>query len=485
MLLIHCVRVACKRETTHVYVMSKREGLMKKRKTWIILIVVALLLAAGGGYVAYRYSALTDEPLEPTLQTATVTQGDIVITAEGSGELVPAAEQELVFHTNGVLDEVLVEVGDQVQEDDVLARLETDNLERAVAEAEVEVELAQIDLADVRDGPGDAELANASAALRDAQVELVLAQDAHENTLDSNLDAIVDSRKVEFDWWVGYYQTQKAKYEEGHLSQADHDWAMNAMISAQGQWNKAVNDALAEQVQIENRVTQAQNAVHQAWEYLQLLESEPLTDTLTRAELAADQALLAREKALANLEAAQLYAPFDGTVMEVAATVGKQVGANTSILTLADLAEPLVRFWVEEADMSNVAVGNGVNIVFEAFPDTVFIGEIVRVGPVLVTVDNTPAVQSWASFPSSSQEADLLSGMTAEVEIIAAEARNALLVPVEALREVSPGQYTIFVVRPDGELEMRPVQVGLMDFTNAEILDGLELGEVVSLGEAE
>ncbi|MBE9471118.1 MAG: hypothetical protein IMY75_03280, partial [Chloroflexi bacterium] len=82
---------------------------MKKRRTWIILIIV-LLLAAGGGYVAYtRYFALalTEEPQEPTLQTATVYRGDIVLTADGSGNLLPASELELAFQTSGVLAEVL------------------------------------------------------------------------------------------------------------------------------------------------------------------------------------------------------------------------------------------------------------------------------------------------------------------------------------------------------------------------------------------
>jgi len=461
---------------------------MKKRRTWLVLIV-ALLLAAGTGYVAYvRYfspASLAEEPPEPTLETATVYQGDIVITAEGSGNLVPATEMVLVFHTSGVLDEVSVEVGDQVQEDDILARLETDKLERAVAEADVKVQLAQLELADVHDGPSDAELANARAALRDAQVELELAQDAYENTFDSNRDTAVDRAKVNFDWYVGYYQEKKSEYEERHLSQSDHDHAMNAMISAEGRLDTAINQALAEEAQAENRVDQAQNAVHQAWESLQLLQSEPITDTLVRAELEVDQALMAREKALANLEAAQLYAPFDGTVMDVAATVGEQVGTNTSILTLAGLEEPLVRFWVEETDFNSVAVGNPVNVVFEALPDDTFAGEIVRVDPVLVTVDGTPAVQAWAHLDLSSQDVNLLSGMTVEVEIVAAEARNVLLVPVEALREMSPGQYAVFVVRLDGELEMHSVVVGLMDFTNAEILDGLELGDVVSVGEAQ
>jgi hypothetical protein len=115
---------------------------MRKRRIWIS-VVVALLLAAGGGYVAYNRffspSSLAEEPTEPTLETATVTQGDIIITVDGSGELVPVTEQGLTFRTNGVLAEILVEVGDQVQEDEVLARLETDQLERAVAEAEVEL----------------------------------------------------------------------------------------------------------------------------------------------------------------------------------------------------------------------------------------------------------------------------------------------------------------------------------------------------------
>ncbi len=471
---------------------------MGKRKTWLISLAV-LLVIAGVGYVVYtRFVAsasLAEEPPEPTLETATVTRGDIVITADGSGELVPATELELTFRTSGVLADVLVVVGDQVQEGDVLARLETDKLERAVAEADVELELARLELVDVQEGASDAELADAQAALRDAQVDLTLAHTTYQSTFDSNQDAIVDSRKADYDWAVSYYQKQKSKYEDGHLSQADHDWAMAAMIAAEGRWQAAINQARAEEVQAANRVAQAQNSVYQAQEALELLESDPLTDTLTQATLAVDEALLAREEALANLEAAQLTAPFDGVVMDVvstagvvmgvAATSGEQVGTSTPIVTLADLQEPLLLFWVEESDMSSVVVGNPVNIVFEALFEDTFRGEIVRVDPVLVTVDGTSAVQAWASLDLSTQEVNLFSGMTADVEVVAAEARGALLVPVEALRETSPGQSMVFVVTPDGELEMRAVVVGLMDPVNAEVLGGLELGDIVSVGEAQ
>jgi multidrug efflux pump subunit AcrA (membrane-fusion protein) len=105
------------------------------------------------------------------------------------------------------------------------------------------------------------------------------------------------------------------------------------------------------------------------------------------------------------------------------------------------------------------------------------------VDPVLVTVDGTSAVQAVARLDPAMRLASTLVGMTAEVEVIAAEARDVLLVPVEALRELPSGQFGVFIVKAGGELELRPVAVGLDDFVNAEILSGLELGDTVSLGE--
>ena len=80
---------------------------------------------------------------------------------------------------------------------------------------------------------------------------------------------------------------------------------------------------------------------------------------------------------------------------------------------------------------------------------------------------------------------DLPAGLTASVDVIGGKAENALLVPVEALRELGAGEYAVFVVNDDGSLEMRPVEVGLMDYSNAEIISGLELGEQVSTGTVE
>jgi multidrug efflux pump subunit AcrA (membrane-fusion protein) len=72
-------------------------------------------------------------------------------------------------------------------------------------------------------------------------------------------------------------------------------------------------------------------------------------------------------------------------------------------------------------------------------------------------------------------------GLNATVEVIGGQTQNAVLVPVEALRELSEGQYALFVME-DSEPKLRTVEVGLMDFTFAEILSGVAEGEVVTTG---
>ncbi len=447
----------------------------------IAIIVVALI---GSGYLAYTRTrgAQAQEPDEPALHTATVTRGNIVLTAGGSGELVPARELDLSFRTGGYLAEVLVETGDGVAEGDLLASLTTDELEQALAEAELELRIAQLELAEVRDGPSEVALVAAETRLRNAQLQLTGAYNAYQETAEATEDRTVEAAKESFDWWVGYYQAQKAKYEEGKISQADHDWAMAAMIKADEAWQRAINEAHIRRIRVGETLREAQEGVAQTQADLELLRSQPLTDTLMEAEMNVDEALLAREQALGDLEAANLRAPFHGTVMGVAVEAGARVGMNTTILTLAKMEEPQLRFWLEELDMSRVAVGNQVNVIFEALPDYAFTAVVVRVDPVLVTVGGTQAVRAQARLELGDHEVPLLSGMTAEVEVIGAEARNVLLVPVEALKETPDGSFLVTLVKPDGELEECEVEVGLRDPLYAEILSGLQLGDIVVIG---
>ena len=460
---------------------------MPNRRTLIILAVI--LVAAVAGFVYYRQQgrSVQAEQTQSAVQTAVVERGDVVLSADGSGELIPGTEVELAFPTGGTLTELLVQAGDEVQAGDVLARVDNADAQTALLSAQLQLLKAQQDLASaqtqlqkVKEGPSEADLLAAQTALASAQ-------EAYDALLNGPDAREVEKTKLSLDSAKNsLWSTQLRRDATCGQPQGDCDQAQISVLNAE----MSVRRAEMELEELMEPATEAELAaakakVAQAEEALEDLQSAPTEDDIAAAELQLEQAKLSLTQAEAALKAAQeeleqttLVAPISGTVMAVNAKVGDKV-ASTAIITLADMASPQVRFWVEEADLNSVAPGNAVSIVFEAFSDYSFSGKILNVEPALTTVGNTPAVQALASVDLTTRPVKLLSGMNAEVEVIAAEARNALLVPVGALRELATDQYGVFVVKADGEIELRAVQVGLKDYVNAQILSGLQEGEVV------
>ncbi len=75
--------------------------------------------------------------------------------------------------------------------------------------------------------------------------------------------------------------------------------------------------------------------------------------------------------------------------------------------------------------------------------------------------------------------------MTAQVYIVLAEAKNALVIPSTALGEKDKqGLYAVRVLDERGEAHPRKVKVGLNNKTNVQILSGLKEGEKVVIGDA-
>ncbi len=248
----------------------------------------------------------------------------------------------------------------------------------------------------------------------------------------------------------------------------------------------------------QSNVLAAELALQAAKEGPTAEEIDAAQTAVRQAEIGYQTALLNREKdqkiglaeAQLALEAAQkavdeteLVAPIDGTIMAIAADVG-EMAPSGSLITIADLERPLLEVYLDETDQDKVQVGYEVDIVFDALPDETFTGTVTQVDPQLSTVNNVTTVRALVTLAESSfaKPQSLPVGMNAAVEIIGGRAQNALLVPVEALREVSAGQYAVFVVNAAGEPELRFVEVGLMDYSFAEILSGLEMGETVTTG---
>lgn len=422
------------------------------RYKWLLVLTIAVTALTGCSRQEKMPDAgaptRTASAPQPTLPPAPA--GETIV---GDGQLESPYPGLPLGFGGGASGRVLtftVQAGDVVQAGDLLAALDDTGLQRAVDEAQtdldraavnreqtiaqtdVNVRLAQLDLADVREGPSDAELAAAQATVRDARIELEVAQHSYSSTLNSAYDAAVRARKIEFDWYVGYYQRKKAEYEEGHLSQSDHDHAMNAMISAEGRLNEAIDEAHIEEIQAENRVDQAHSTLFQAWKDLELLQSSPLTETLVRAELAVDQALIEREKARADLveaertlaqaqqalDHAQLVAPWAAIVLSVDVAPGADVGAGTPIVTLLDVGDGL-RFVTKNLSEQHIAAvypGQRAIVTLRTFPEMELEGVVEAVVPQVEENVETDA-RFTVRVRLAPSDLRLLPGLTGRVEI--------------------------------------------------------------------
>ncbi len=206
-------------------------------------------------------------------------------------------------------------------------------------------------------------------------------------------------------------------------------------------------------------------------------------DNATGAGLnALNQARIALQNAQNNLDATKLVSSISGTVMSISNQVGETVGGST-FMTIADLSKAHLQIYMDQSDWNNVQVGYTANVTFDALPEQVFTGKVTQVSPQLVTIQGNSVVEGVVELDQN-QAAGTLKlplGVGGSVDVIAAQANNVVLVPVQALHQLAPGSYAVFVMT-NGKPVLRIVTVGIQDFTFAEIKSGLKAGEVVSTG---
>jgi HlyD family secretion protein len=460
--------------------------MLKSKRIWILIIVI-VLLAGGGGYYYYSSNLRTTNRATgtqtPAMQTAVARRGDITLSATGTGQVVPVSEIALGFNDPGTLLEVNVAVGDHAKKGQVLARLQTkdtaETIAAAIAAAELNVIKAQNALADLNIS---AQTSKSTALTNIATYELSV-RDAQYNLANFappiSLQGLTPAAAVE-KTHLALEAATKAFEPYKYLSQSEPKRItyLTNLNYAQSDY-----DAAVKWLGLEYALETAQSNLTQAQLQYEKYKNGPSVEDVTAAEgdLANAQAQLALAKQTVSIE--DLIAPIDGTVMTVATNVGGVVGTsgNSAVFTLADVSQTVLDVYMDETDLNNIAVNYKANVVFDALPDRTFTGKVSLVNPGLVTVSNVQAIEITVVLDKVDPAINLPVGLNAAVDVIAGSATNAVLVPIVALHELDPNEYAVFVV-VNGVPTLRPVKVGLKDVTNAEILSGLQAGDIVSTG---
>ena len=457
-----------------------------------ILLGVVLLGIAGSVIFFLQNPKMASETEIPALQTTKVRKGDLVISASGTGSVYPEAQVDLGFKNSGVIAEVYVVPNQKVIKGEVLAVLENSSQQAAFAEAEanianlfspagiaayqIEVVNAELEYADAvglsytldRAIGSNDDIAILQAAYANAQEKVTLAEE-------------------KLALYSGYPDDDINKIRAtAELAEARTELT-NA--SANLNYYKSTPDELTEAtIKANIEITKARlDDAKKALEIIQSGDRERLVESLA----AADNSLLDRlkemyldyENARIALENTFMIAPFDGVVVNLNMVPG-QLASGDSLLTLSALDRLQVMFYMDETDLAGLKVGNRVVYTFNAYPESNISGEVTLIESVLQNVDGAPAAVVWGSILEESSF-EILAGMTVDVEVIAGEVEDGLIIPIQALRELTPGSYAVFLVKPDGTLELTPVTVGLRDFANAEITSGLKAGDIISTGTIE
>lgn len=248
----------------------------------------------------------------------------------------------------------------------------------------------------------------------------------------------------------------------------------------------------------------------------------------------AQQAKARYEKLLDNLSKAKISAPMSGVITYLNAEVGEIAAAQTgftqgrTLMTISNLDVFEVEVEVDETEIAKVDLGQQAKIEVDAFPDTVFTGEVVEIGNTAIFVGTGTQDQSTnfrVKVVFNDSNAKIRPGMSATVDITAAERGEALSVPFSAVvmrtydmdslemaragkmndetedeggvmaaestsdtadkmqdDEKEPEELKgVFVVR-DGKVRFVEVETGIADQKHIEIVSGLEASDSVVSG---
>lgn len=192
-----------------------------------------------------------------------------------------------------------------------------------------------------------------------------------------------------------------------------------------------------------------------------------------------------------KLTKTRVKAPFDCTVLtRPISAVGQAVSGSggfnsgTEVMTIANLAELVILAHVNQADVTRLRNGMEVKVAVEAVAGLVVTGVVERISPQATIVNNIKGFSTRIRLKTPDERVQ--PGMTANITIPVASASNVVAVPLAAVftefnAEKQQNERFLYVATSGDKFIKRSVRIGVADYFFAEVQEGLEAGEVVSL----
>lgn len=392
-------------------------------KTWLIIAGAVLIVAIVASSI---YRALSVPAVN--VKTAVVEQRMFEDKALVSAKMESVRQEQIVAPFGARLLRYDVAEGDRFKAGQVLAELDTTDVEKQAREAESALKVAEAQQVQARHPATLEELAQAEADRSATQA----AADAADKKLER----------------------YRMLFDQGGFSKADLEAAQSEQARAQADLQGAIARLAA------------------------LKNPDPRKLAVYDAQV--EQARVAAENARHTVADGRLTASFDGVVLQKIPQEGSYLQPGTPVLVIASPNRLQVLADLSEQDIGGVAVGQSADVQWAGQPDKTWQATVTRVAPAVTKSkehETENVIQVYLGFAQNPE--GLLAGATVDVTIHRIASHQALLVPNEVLLG-SGADRTAFVVTGN-RARLRTVKTGYANELYTEVLSGLSKGDHVVL----
>ncbi len=421
---------------------------------WLVIAVVIVLLVISAGWL---YSARSAAAAAAAANTATevraekATRGQLAEIVSAPGEIVPLTKVNISSKVQAKIRDLPFKEGALVRAGDILITLDDKELKAALrsVEAHYAAQKATLDVTRIRLSISESQVRTAEVLVEDArrdlrrQLALLESKDVAQNVVDAA-------------------QTKVDQLDQSFIS------ARQSLLADRGNISVLENELVAQEAQIARA-------------------REALSDTV-------------------------ITSPIDGRIIKISGKVGEVVvtgtmnNAGTVILVVADLSRMLATVRLDEAEVTQVVVGQPASVRSLAYPDKIFKGKVRQVS---LSKDDTAGQSNSRNATGSYFRGEilldegivLLAGVNADIEIETHRYDGVLRVPSQSVLGRSPdslkpenqskpevdstrSQTTVVYRIVNGKTIETPVKVGASDLTHTMIISGLAEGDQVVTGPA-
>ncbi|MCA6573284.1 MAG: efflux RND transporter periplasmic adaptor subunit [Pseudanabaena sp.] len=432
---------------------SKKQEIKEARnlkKTWKnpwIIVVLALVLI-GGGFTAFRALTGSNQGVNTANKTELVESKSLAIKIKASGSVVPIETVNLSPKQAGKLAELLVEQGARVSKGQIIARMDNSNLIPQLYQAQANAAALEANLAKLRNGSRPEDIAAAQARVESARGRV----EAARSRLALNSMRTSRYRNLQAEGAISRDRLDEVITDD-RSTQADVLTAEANLAEANRQFDEVRNGSRGEDI------AQAEAQLAQAIAGIRLIEVQ-IEDTIIRAPFAGI--------------ITQKYANAGAFVTPTTTASSTNSSTSTSIVAIANGLEIIAK--VPEVDISQIRIGQEVEIVADAFPSEVFKGKVRLIAPEAIIEQNVTSFQVRVTLETGKDK--LQSGMNTDLRFIGQKIDKALVVPTVAIvtQEGIPG---LLIADEKGKPKFQAVTIGTTVDNQTQILSGAKVGDRV------